>query len=67
MDTIRVPHVYLQLGDKREGLHPVYFCESGDNSGAVIVAAVRDTAIAYEIMCAACEAYNAARNADESP
>ena len=68
VQVIQIPRVYLQVGDKRNNLYPVYYCATGDNSGAVVVATTADTDEAYEIMCAACQAYDDARNKErETP
>lgn len=64
VQVIQIPRVYLQVGDKRNNLYPVYYCATGDNSGAVVVATIADTDEAYEIMCAACQAYNDLRNTE---
>lgn len=65
--VIRVPRVYLTVGDIRNGEYPIYYSATGENGLFVLVASIHPpSSEAYEIMCTACEAYNEARNNEAS-
>lgn len=62
LEIVLIPRVYLQLGDPVSGRYPIYYCAAGDNSGAVKIGTA--TKAGYEVICAAADAYNDARNAE---
>jgi hypothetical protein len=72
-ESIRVPWVYLALGDRDEtGRRPVLYRPHGEMTTSVgktkarVVAHVENDPEAFAVMSEACEALNAKRNADDA-
>lgn len=62
MKIIRIPRVYLQLGNQVDGTYPLFYAADGENGHFQRIGTIEPDG--YEVACAAAEAYNDLRNRD---